>query len=104
MTLREVCGPLGQCQGVFIHHDITDLIHYEVEENGRQVAFDENGAKVDPIVLFAQRQHIFAEGPDFLLSDSILYPHYYLIMQKIPEQTLSELLPKTLKWYRKTFI
>ena len=43
-----------------------------------QVSIDEQGRSCDPIYLYAQKQHIFAEGPDFLLSDVVLYPQFYL--------------------------
>lgn len=69
------------------------------EDGGRQVSLDEKGRKVDAIVVFAQEQHLYAEGPDFLLSDAILLPHYYLIMHRIPLEVMTELLPKTLQWY-----
>ena len=60
---------------------------------------DKNGVEIDPITIFAQNQHLYAEGPDFLLSDVILYPHYHLIIHLLPKETMLNLLPKTLLWY-----
>ena len=55
--------------------------------------------KVDPIILFAQSQHLYAEGPEYLLSDAIIYPHYYLIMKFISDKEgLIKLLPKSFEW------
>ena len=64
-----------------------------------EVVQDKNGREIDPIIAFAKTQHLYAEGPDFLLSDAILYPYYYLIMSKFPKQTMKKLLPKTMLWY-----
>ena len=60
---------------------------------------DKNGVEIDPITIFAQNQHLYAEGPDFLLSDVILYPHYHLIIHLLPKETMINLLPKTMLWY-----
>ena len=54
----------------------------ENDTNGRKVSVDKNGREVDPILAFAKTQHFYAEGPDFLLSDLILYPLYSLIMHR----------------------
>jgi len=71
----------------------------QVTSNGAQVILDKNGVEVDPIITFAQSQHLYAEGPDFLLSDVILYPHYHLIIHLLPKETMMDLLPKTSLWY-----
>jgi len=44
---------------------------------------DAQGKDVDPILLYAQEQHLFAEGPDFLISDLLLYPCIYLIQSSL---------------------
>ena len=62
---------------------------------------DKNGVEIDPIITFAQNQHLYAEGPDFLLSDVILYPHYRLIIHLFPKETMVKLLPKTMLWYER---
>ena len=50
--------------------------------NGAQVSVNSNGDKVDPIKTYAHSYHVYAEGPDFLLSDTILYPLYILLMAR----------------------
>ena len=50
--------------------------------NEKKVSVDKNGREVDPILAFAKTQHLYAEGPDFLLSDLIIYPLYSLIMHR----------------------
>ena len=42
-------------------------------EDGAELVVSETGEKVDPISLFAMEQHVFAEGPEVLLSDILLY-------------------------------
>lgn len=71
----------------------------ENETNGRKVSVDKNGLEVDPILAFARTQHFYAEGPDFLLSDLILYPLYSLIMHQFTKENMMNLLPKTMLWY-----
>ena len=56
------------------------------EKNGGKVSVV-NGCEVDPtgcdpILAFAKTKHLYAEGPDFLLSDLIIYPLYSLIMHR----------------------
>jgi len=56
----------------------------------------------DPIQEFARSQHVYAEGPDCLLSDVILFTYYFLIDQKISIANClssSQLLPLTSKWF-----
>ena len=54
---------------------------------------------------FPRSQHVFAEGPDCLLSDLILFPHVHLVLTKLfsisSEDNVAAKLPLTLKWYRK---
>ena len=74
--------------------------------NYLQVSLDDKGRPIDPIYLYAQQQHIFAEGPDFLLSDAILYPQMYLIMEFIQsyealEAKFRQLMPKTYAWFNR---
>ena len=60
---------------------------------------------VDPIRNFALTQHVYAEGPDCLLSDIILFLHYYLSFNALDladdPKPLEGLLPKTVKWFVK---
>lgn len=70
--------------------------------DGREMVLDEEtGQKVDPIHLFAKSQHLFAEGPDFLLSDAILYPHFFYLVQKYGKAPFETLLPTTFEWFRR---
>merc|ERR1711974_272909 len=61
--------------------------------------------EVDPIRNFALTQHIYAEGPDCLLSDIILFLHYYMSFCALDlacdPKPLARLLPKTVKWFVK---
>ena len=41
--------------------------------------------------------HIYAEGPDLLLSDLLIYLPFYIIFKTHPQ--LKELLPKTWIWF-----
>ena len=49
----------------------------------------------DPIAEYSRTQHKFAEGPDCLLSDAILFINYFLLQKKIDMKDL----PLTLRWY-----
>ena len=59
----------------------------------------------DAIKLYAQTQHVYAEGPDCLLSDIILFLHYYLTFHasrfESHMKTWEKVLPKTIKWFDK---
>ena len=65
---------------------------------------DEN-SKEDPIKQFALKQHLYAEGPDCLLSDVIIFVHLYMIFRMCNlsenQDHLAKLLPNTMKWYIK---
>ena len=71
-----------------------------------QVSLDDAGKQTDPIYLYAQKQHLFAEGPDFLLSDALLYPQFSLVMkfmasltsEAAAEAKFRQLMPKTCAW------
>ena len=71
-----------------------------------QVSLDDSGKQTDPIYLYAQKQHLFAEGPDFLLSDALLYPQFSLVMkfmasltsEAAAEAKFRQLMPKTCAW------
>lgn len=68
---------------------------------GRQVAPDpDTGADADPIDIYARGQHKFAEGPDLLLSDAVLYAHLHNLLRLRPglERHLPGLLPRTWLW------
>ena len=43
---------------------------------------EENGVRVDPINVYAKTQHVFAEGPEMLISDVMIFPIIFLIDQK----------------------
>ena len=59
----------------------------------------------DAIKTFALSQHVYAEGPDCLLSDIILFLHYYLSFYASKFTTNIEkweqILPRTLQWFHK---
>ena len=74
-----------------IHTMIAIRFKLFSETNGRKVSVDKNGREVDPILAFAKTQHFYAEGPDFLLSDLILYPLYSLIMNRFSKVILIQL-------------
>ena len=40
---------------------------------------EENGVRVDPINVYAKTQHVFAEGPEMLISDVMIFPIIFLI-------------------------
>ena len=69
------------------------------QDSSEQIAVNENGENVDAILVFAQKQHLFAEGPDFLLSDALLFPLFYLMQPYINCKTFSQILPKTQAWF-----
>ena len=52
-------------------------------EDGAELVVSETGEKVDPISLFAMEQHVFAEGPEVLLSDILLYPSFYILGKRL---------------------
>ena len=70
------------------------------------MSLDDAGKQTDPIYLYAQKQHLFAEGPDFLLSDALLYPQFSLVMkfmasltsEAAAEAKFRQLMPKTCAW------
>jgi len=63
----------------------------------------------DPIIEFARSQHIFAEGPDCLLSDAVLFIHYYIMEReckgvngsKSLDDLFSDHLPLTCQWFHR---
>lgn len=55
----------------------------------------------DPIKTYALEQHVFAEGPDMLLSDVILFSNYFILSQSLNLDKTIDSLPKTLKWMQK---
>ena len=73
--------------------------------NPNEVKSESKDLKIDPIKSFALAQHVYAEGPDCVLSDLILFVHYYLVIELIDygEECilLEELLPNTIKWFKK---
>ena len=80
----------------------------KAQKSDKIVLSEENSkddSKVDPIKNFALSQHVFAEGPDCLLSDIILYIHYYIAFQELNcvgnLQKLENVLPNTVKWFKR---
>jgi len=59
------------------------------------VIFDD-GVKVDPISVYAKTEHVFAEGPELLLSDVMIFPIYYIIHHT---HNIMQNYPYTLSWY-----
>lgn len=55
---------------------------------------------ISTIEEFARANHLYAEGPDCLLSDLILYPHYFLIFLAYGS-SLVDLLPLTYSWFQR---
>jgi len=55
----------------------------------------------DPIYEYARTQHLYAEGPDLLLSDVILYPHFYLISEFCDKGSFKALCPKSYAWFQR---
>ena len=59
----------------------------------------------DAIKIFAQTQHVYAEGPDCLLSDIVLFLHYYVSFHassfKSNLKIWEKVIPKTVKWFDK---
>lgn len=43
---------------------------------------EEDGVRVDPINVYAKTQHVFAEGPEMLISDVMIFPIIFLIDQR----------------------
>lgn len=94
------------CQPIRMHNirkrmqqqQLNNIIHVE---DGCQVSVDVDGVKVDPITMFARAQHLYAEGPDCLLSDVVLFPYYHLIFAKLGSSSLDHLLPNTCQWYNR---
>eukprot|EP00095_Tigriopus_kingsejongensis_P011110 snap_masked-scaffold268_size230776-processed-gene-1.1 protein:Tk11110 transcript:snap_masked-scaffold268_size230776-processed-gene-1.1-mRNA-1 annotation:"glutathione s-transferase c-terminal domain-containing protein" len=56
------------------------------------------GMKLDSIEDFARNQHIYAEGPDYLLSDVLLYTYYYLLEKYWPG--VLDIVPRTRTWFQ----
>ena len=61
--------------------------------------------EADAIKKFALTQHVYAEGPDYLLSDIILFLHYYISFYASPFtiniEKWEKILPKTVKWFNR---
>ena len=68
-----------------------------MQEDQFTSSFHQSGSQEDPIYEYARTQHLYAEGPDFLLSDIILYPHFYMVMNA----KMKNLLPKSFAWYQR---
>ena len=81
-------------------HNIRDVmqksgtIKTKVLEGGKEVA--ENGE--DPVLIFAKESHVFAEGPEMLLSDLLLYPVYHLLNLRTDLFCASSSVPNIAKW------
>jgi len=84
-------------------HNIRDKMqksgkHQTFVEGNSELVLNEKGDKVDPISVFALEQHIYAEGPDLLLSDILIYPSIYL-MQSLLEIGDGNKLPLLKTWF-----
>ena len=66
-----------------------------VLENGIEVVV-ENGEKVDPIEVYARTEHVFAKGPEMLVSDVLIYPIFYILHHKY---NLVHLFPNIQDWF-----
>jgi len=72
------------------------------EQNGDyMVAKDSQGNMVDPIKIYSQDQHIYAEGPDLLISDILLYPCIYLVLQSQAGDVIRKKFPVISRWFDK---
>jgi len=85
---------------------------HNIRKRMQSEKFVGSGGTDDPIIEFARSQHKFAEGPDCLLSDAILFVHYYLIYQeacggKTQSASFTDLfgrdLPLTCQWFERVF-
>ena len=81
-------------------HNIRDKMQKSgkvkpVLEDGIEVVID-NGEKVDPIEVYARTEHVFAEGPELLISDVLIYPIFYLLEKKYK---LLHNFPNIETWY-----
>ncbi|XP_059082180.1 glutathione S-transferase C-terminal domain-containing protein homolog [Tigriopus californicus] len=70
-----------------------------VERGCEKVLDSKSGQIIDAIQEFAQNQHIFAEGPDPLLSDVLLFPYFWLMRKLISD--LLEIVPSTKSWFHR---
>lgn len=70
-----------------------------VERGCEKVLDSQSGRKIDAIQEFAQNQHIFAEGPDPLLSDVLLFPYFWLMRKLVSD--LLEIVPSTKSWFHR---
>ena len=81
-------------------HNIRDVmqksgtIKTKVLEGGREVAEDGE----DPVLLFAKESHIYAEGPELLLSDLLLYPVFHLLNLQTDIFCSPSNAPNTAQW------
>jgi len=81
-------------------HNIRDKMQKSgkvnpVLENGVEVMI-ENGEKVDPIEVYARTEHVFAEGPEMLVSDVLIFPIFYMLNLKYK---LLHKYPHIQTWY-----
>ena len=56
------------------------------------------GQEEDPVKEFARVNHVFAEGPNMLLSDLLLYPVYHLVNQRTDLLSDSSPFPGISEW------
>ena len=81
-------------------HNIRDVmqksgtIKTRVVEGGREVAEDGE----DPVLLFAKESHVFAEGPELLLSDLLLYPVFHLLNIQTDIFCSASTVPNSAQW------
>jgi len=81
-------------------HNIRDKMQKSgkvnpVVENGIEVVI-ENGEKIDPIEVYARTEHVFAEGPELLVSDVLMYPIFYIMDYKYK---ILHKFPNIQTWY-----
>jgi len=81
-------------------HNIRDKMQKSgkvnpVLENGVEVVVD-NGEKVDPIEVYARTEHVFAEGPEMLVSDILIYPIFFILHKKF---NLVKFFPNIQDWF-----
>ena len=73
---------------------------HNIRKRMQEDQFMSENSSQDPIYEYARTQHLYAEGPDFLLSDVLLYPHFYLMLQTaFTQEAFKELLPRSFAWY-----
>ena len=77
----------------------------EFSRDDDQKAVKNKKNELDAIKKFALTQHVYAEGPDCLLSDIVLFLHYYLSFYAskftIDIEKWEQILPRTIAWFQK---